>query len=416
MQRTTALRAVWLLLLFLLVPTAAWGQLSDIRGRVIDRETGEAVQDATVALVGPDTAFMVVSDARGLFNFDQVRAGDYQVRVVHLAYGEHVELASVEADVVVALRILISQQAIELDPLVVEGLSARERTVRSRGTMIQEVTRAEIERAARTSQHLGDILRQTIPGLRVYDNPSAPGSRICVEFRGRRSIRFANSCQGAMLLLDGVRMYDPGAIYSTIQPSSIQRIEVVPPAEAGLLYGSDSAFGVVLIETKSWLDETEGRPIPPHLRGGVYDWTLEVEEHSWKAVFLSSLVGNVVGLAAGLAIADQCVEFSELATDLFATRCDGFATAGSWAAAISLPLAGAALGARFSGGTPLSQGRLIPAMVSGAIALLPGYALVAASQRNSGSASFKAGQIFAIVGIPAAVTIADRLFRKFKGR
>ncbi len=403
------------LLLSCLAPSDLGGQQSDIRGRVIDRETGEAVQDATVALVGPDTAFLVVTDPRGLFDFDQVRGGDYQVRVNHLAYGEHVESVTVEVDAVVALRVLISQQAIELDPLLVEAMSARERDARSRGSMIQEVTREEIERAARTSHHIGDILRQTIPGLRVYDSPSAPGARICVEFRGRRSVRFANGCQGVVLLLDGVRMYDPAAIYSTVQASSIQRIEVIPPVEAGLLYGSDSAFGVILIETKVWADDNEPDRVPSHLRGGVYDWTLEVEKHSWKKVFLYSFVGNALGLAAGMAVADQCVQFDELATDLFASRCNNLSTAGTWAAAISFPLAGAALGARFAGGTPISRGRFFPAMVSGAVALLPGYALVAASQRNAGSASFRAGQIFAVVGIPMAVTIADRLFRKFRG-
>lgn len=77
------------------------------------------------------------------------------------------ERVTLETDVVVALRIMISQQAIELNPLVVESMSQRELNLRSRATMIQEVTREGIENAARTSSHLGDVLRQTVPGLRV---------------------------------------------------------------------------------------------------------------------------------------------------------------------------------------------------------------------------------------------------------
>jgi hypothetical protein len=380
----------------------------------MDRETGEAVQDATVVLEGRDTAFMVVTDRRGLFRFDELGSGGYLVRVRHLAYGEHVEEVILEADAVVALRIMISQQAIELDPLVVEAMSQRERDFRSRGTMIQEVTREEIEDAARTSNHLGDVLRQTVPGLRVYDNASLPGSRVCIEFRGRRSVRFGGTCQNPMVILDGVRMYDPPSLYSMIELGSIERIEVVPPTEAGLLYGSESAFGVITIETKVWLTEEERETIPPHLRGGVYDWTLETNEHSWKKVFLTSFFGNAAGLAAGIAVGKQCIAFDELATDVFASRCDQLATAGSWIAAITLPLAGAALGARLGGGTAISHGRFFPAMVSGAIPLLPGYALMSASQQNATSPSLRAGQVFVLLGIPVAVTLADRLFRKFR--
>jgi hypothetical protein len=219
-----------------------------------------------------------------------------------------------------------------------------------------------------------------------------------------------------MVLLDGVRMYDPSSIFNTIEPSSIERIEVVPPAEAGLLYGSESAFGVITIETRVWRSREETEVIPPHLRGGVYDWSLELQEHSWKKVLLSSFVGNALGVAAGFAIANECVEFDELATDVFASSCDNLATAGSWAAMITLPLAGAAMGARFSGDTPLSRGSFLPAVASGMVAMLPGYALVAASQREVGSPTFRAGQVFVLLGIPAAVTVADKLFRKFRSR
>jgi len=394
----------------------ASAQVSEIRGRVMDRQTGEAVEDATVVLEGQDTAFMAVTDRRGLFDFLGVGMGSYTVRVEHLAYGSHTQPVEVEPDATVALRIMISQEAIELDPVVVEAMTARQRDARSRGTMIQEVTLPEIERAARTSHHLGDILRQTVPGLRVYDSNYSPGARVCVEFRGRRSIRFANACQSPVLILDGVRMYDPPSLYNTIQPNSIQRIEVVPPAEAGLLYGSESAFGVILIETKVWMTEEERRTLPAHLRNGTYDWSLEVESHSWKRVLISSFVGNALGVAAGLTLADRCVRFDELSTDLFASDCDHWATAGAWTAALTLPLIGAATGARYAGATPISQGKFLSAVLSGAVAMVPGYALASASQRDTSSPSFTAGQVLVLVGVPLAVTAADRIFRKFRGR
>lgn len=415
MRHAPVARILRSLPLLFLLPFGVAAQLTEVRGRVMDRGSGLSVEDARVVLDGVGGHFVTVTDGRGLFVLPEVAGGAYRVTVTHLAYGEHTESLELQSGSTVALRILVSPRAIELDPLVVEVLSSEERAQRARGTMRQEVTRQEIEDAIRTSNHLGDILRQTVPGLRVYDT-SMPGARTCVEFRGRRSIRFANRCQSPMVILDGVRMYDPPSLYSTLDARSIERIEVIPPGEAGLFYGSDSAFGVITIETKVWLTKEEREAIPPHLRGGVYDWSLELEPHSWKRVFLVSLAGNAVGLAAGLALADRCVVFEELDRDIFASRCGGLATAGSWMAGIALPLAGSALSARYAGGTSVSRGQFLHAFAAGTAALLPGYALMSAAQARRGSATFRAGEVFVAIGIPVAVTLADHLFRSYRGR
>jgi len=219
-----------------------------------------------------------------------------------------------------------------------------------------------------------------------------------------------------MLILDGVRMFDPPGLYGTIDPASIERIEVIPPAEAGLLYGSESAFGVITIETKLWFSKEEREAIPPHLRGGVHNWSLEVQPHPTRRAFLSAMAANAVGVAAGLALANRCVEFDELDRNVFASRCDRWETAGSWGAAIVLPLVGSALGARLGGGTAASQGRLLPAIAAGSVVLLPGYAMMSSAGERRSSATFRVGEVFVLLGIPAAVTIADRMFRRFRER
>jgi len=412
-MRTTLFLAA--LAALLLLPEAGWAQASDVRGRVIDRQSGQGVRDASVALEGQDTIFMRVTDERGLFRFPEVNGGEYRVTVTHVAYGRHTESVVVEPDVVVALRVVVDAQAIELDPLVVETLSREELAQRASGTMRQVVTREEIEDAMRTSGHLGDVLRQTVPGLRVFDT-RLPGARTCVEFRGRRSVRFAQECQSPMLILDGVRMFDPPGLYGTIDPASIERIEVIPPTEAGLLYGSESAFGVITIETKLWPSPEAREAIPPHLRGGVHDWSLEVQPHPTRRAFLYTMAANTLGLAAGLAVANRCIEFDELNRNVFSSRCDRWETAGSWGAAILLPLVGSALGARLGGGTDASHGRLFPAIAAGSVVLLPGYAMMSSSAERRSSATFRMGEVFVLLGIPAAVTIADRMFRSFRAR
>ena len=87
-MRLIPLGRAWLALTLLTaIPglSPAGAQTSDIRGRVMDRETGAAVQDATVILEGQDTVFMMVTDLRGLFGFSEVGGGEYRVMVRHLA-------------------------------------------------------------------------------------------------------------------------------------------------------------------------------------------------------------------------------------------------------------------------------------------------------------------------------------------
>ncbi len=402
------------LLLLVLVPSSLGAQSASVRGRVLDRESGRPVEGATVVLGARE--LVAVTDAQGLFRFREVRPGRWAVHITHVAYGEHVDSVEVAPGAVIALRILVSRQAVELEPVVVEALSERELQLRSRGTRIQEITRAEIVESMRTAAHIGDVLRQRIPGVRVYDSKVLPGARTCIEFRGRRSIRFANRCQSPLVFLDGVRMDNPPLLFNTINLNSIQRIEVIPPTEAGLLYGSESAFGVILIETTVWAEDHQRMAaLPRELRGrAVYDWSLEVRPHRWKRVFATAFLGNAMGLAVGLGLARNCLEFRELAYDIFATECGTWPTIVSRISAFAFPLLGTTVATRYAGATPLSRGSFAAAAAAAAMTLVPGYALTSSSLVDESRPTMWAGRLILLVGVPAAATVADNLFRRLR--
>jgi hypothetical protein len=141
-----------------------------------------------------------------------------------------------------------------------------------------------------------------------------------------------------------------------------------------------------------------------------------VESHSWQKVFLTSALGNALGIAVGWAVAGNCIEFETLARDVSNTECETWPTLGSWAAAFTFPLLGASLGARYAGATPISRGSLIPALSAGALTLLPAYAMASSAQLDGVSPTRVAGFLLLGLGVPAAVTAADYLFRKFRSR
>ena len=409
-------------LLFLCSSAAAGQDASDegafalISGRIYDRATQAPVEGASVLLEG--TTYSDVTNENGLFRISGLPGGVYRVIVSHLAYGIHDQAMNVPAGSEMAVRIALGREAIELDPVVVSARSDRERRNRGRGVRINELTANEIEGLIPTSRNLADVLQQSIPSLRSVPSTLANGYN-CIEFRNPATIRHAGDCRSPMTLLDGIRMFDPPMLFSTIDLASISRIELIPPAEAGAEYGSDSAFGVLLIETKSFSTERaraggEDRPMPGEL-AGTWNWDLEGSSHPSARVFLYSFLGNAAGLAAGLAVAERCVEFDRLAVDVFNSSCGRWGTLGARGAAITIPVLGATAAARFAGRTDFSHGRFWPTALAAGVALLPGYAIASSSTVDGFQGTTWISRFILLFGVPAATTLADYMYRRFDG-
>lgn len=412
--------AVWvgtLIISALATPHPGGAQdLALISGRLFDRQSQEAIADATVELDG--TTYAAVSNEDGIFRIAGVPGGVYVVRVTHLAYGTHEQSMNVPEGSEMAVRIAMSVAAIALDPVVVESVSQRERRDRGRGVRINELTVDEIEALIPTSRNLADVLQQSIPSLRSVPSSIANG-RNCIEFRNPATLRHINECRAPLTFLDGIRMYDPPLLFSTIQLSSINRLELIPPAEAGAEYGSDSSFGVLLIETKSYATErlrVTGEPggLPAGLESS-WDWDLEGSKHPTAKVFLYSFLGNAAGLAAGLMAAEQCMEFDRLAVDIFNSSCGSWGTFGARSSAVIMPVAGAAVTARLAGRTQFSHGRFWPTALAAGVALLPGYAIASSSTVDGFQGTRWISRAVLLLGVPAASTLADYMYRRFSG-
>jgi hypothetical protein len=342
-----------------------------LRGRVVDAETGNAVVDATVILEGAERS--ALTDPTGAFGIENVPAGAYALRVVHLAYGEFSQQVRIEPGQDLGLRIRLSQTAIELDPMVVEAVSEEQFQARSRGTRRNVITREDVARFQDTGGHLGHILARRIPGIRLRTDQSRSGEPICIEFRSPVSLQDPLSCKPPVVFVDGARMFSAGFVLTTLPTEHIERIEAIPPGEAGVAYGADSRYGVLVIETRtasSVLGEVDEEP---RLASGIrYDWALEPEPHQSKKVFGFALLGTAAGIA---------------------------------------PQVGASLAARYAGGTEMSRGRLGYQLVAASLLAAPGLILSLTSSEDAFAGSSLLGNLLLGLGVPMAVTLADRMFR-----
>ena len=404
------------LLLALLVPPGVGAQERvDVTGRAVDVNTQEGVPDVILRIEG--TSVSAASDDQGRFVLRGVPAGEWVLQVEHVAYGSHQHRIAVEGGQSVQIEVRMAQEAIELEPLTVEGETSLQRERRTTGASFWEVTRDEIEAAMGTSRHMGDLIRQTVPGLKLRQANNLSQTDVCLEFRSAASISIVNArrCNHPMVLLDGVVVNDPQYLYGTVGLENLERIQVIPPGEAGVRYGTGSLYGVILIETRrpgAGRRGPDATDVMASRKPFAFDWEQDPAGHSTTRVLLGALGGNAVGLAAGLGLASQCIAIAD--DDEIETSCGATTNVLAGLSAFVLPAVGSALGARWAGGTDLSVGRLTPALLGAGMMLFPGYAFSLSTVGGDQTVVNNVGYAFLAVGVPLAVAMADKLFRNLR--
>lgn len=400
-----------------LAPAPAVAQQTvDVPGVVIDVATGRGIPDVILRVVGTDVS--AATDGDGRFVLRGLTGGQWTLRVDHLAYGSHEHRIAVEPGQTVELQVRLAAEAIELEALVVEAETTRTRAERAQGSSLHVVDRAQIEAALGTSRHLGDLIRQTVPGIRLRQSNNLAGTDVCLEFRSAATISLmqTRSCNHPMVLVDGVPVSNPNYLYGTMGLQNIERIQMIPPGEAGARYGTGSLYGVLLVETRNpGTDRTGGdrRASPVDLRRrSAFDWGQDPAGHNLLRTSAGAFLGNAAGLAAGLAIGGRCIAVDD--KDQIVTSCGKVGDVSAILAAMLLPAAASALGARWGGATATSRGRLLPAVLGAGMMLFPGYAFSMATVGGGSEVANTVGAAMLVVGTPVLVTLADRMFRKLR--
>ncbi len=385
-----------------------------ISGRVVDLGTGAGIEGAAVALrslrAGMEDSIRAetVTDGAGLFRVERAGAGDYELTVTHIAYGTFRERLTLTREDRIALRVTLSPTAIALDPVVVEVSAEDSRQGRAQGVARRRVTAEQLAPVARTGNHLVNALAQLVAGVRVRGGRSQPGQLVCLEFRGPASLA-GPGCLTPIVIVDNVRQANGMVTLNTFPLTDIRSVEAIPPAEAGVRYGANSNAGVIVIETFSGAAMQREDREPPR---GTYNWALESEPYPWVEALATAAAANAIGLLAGYALSNPCLDFETLSRHFYEPDCGFLANTGSRLALYAAPQVGVGFLVGRVGTTNLSRGSMWRNAVAGTIMSAPGVVLALTSEDDGFSGSKMIGIVMATVGAPVAAVLADRLFRE----
>lgn len=244
-------RSVALLFLVLLGTGEALAQ--QVEGILRDRATSDPIAGAFVRLIAADDTVVAITitDAAGGFRVTAPGLGRYILRAQRLGYSQRqsapFDLLSLRT---YQLTLELEATPLDLEPVEVtvrsrpSGRSVLGMDARAFGGRLLTSEWIETRRAGASS--VGTFLRwSNVPGVAVIRGEF--GTECVQMVRGRMtSDQMTEPC--ASVYVDGVRY--PRDRLRDLDPNTVEEIVLLKPSEAGVLFGTGSEGGVVLIYTR----------------------------------------------------------------------------------------------------------------------------------------------------------------------
>lgn len=229
-------------------PTASGGT---IEGIVRDAGTQQPLSSAQVFVVG--TGIGVSTGAAGTFRLINVPVGTVEVRVRLIGYAQSTRSVPVALGATARVEFELQQSALQLEAVVTTGTGTAVET-KKLGNTVGSVDLAELRSAP--IQSPTEALAARVPGVSVLPSSGMTGAGGRIRIRGNASLSQSNN---PIIYIDGIRMDNGGSgagagdrtsRLDDIDPTSIERIEVLKGAAAATLYGTEASNGVIQIFTK----------------------------------------------------------------------------------------------------------------------------------------------------------------------
>jgi TonB-dependent SusC/RagA subfamily outer membrane receptor len=259
-------------------PAVAFAQsVGRVTGTVVTEAGQRPIGAAQVSIRG--TTFGTVTSDDGRFTIANAPTGRQTVEVRRIGYGMVARTVEVVAGDVVTLTIPLSERAIALDEVVVTG-TAGATEKRKLGNTVSTVDATKVaENMPLVS--VDQLIQGRSAGVNMITTQGNVGSAGQIKIRGTKSVSLSSD---PIMYIDGVRVNNNDDRTSAnggnaaffiggqsinriadLNPSEIERIEIVRGAAAATLYGTQGANGVIQIFTKrgrsgapQWQAEAEG--------------------------------------------------------------------------------------------------------------------------------------------------------------
>ncbi len=213
-----------------------------IKGKITEAKTKEAIVGATVIIKG--TSRGTSTDFNGNYTIDNVNSGKYTLAASSIGYKFKEQTINVTENQTVVLNFQLEQTDINMNEIVVTTGTVLPTAVKKLPNTISIITAREIERINPTD--VADLVRLTVPGA-IYSDEGVGTTYGSFSVRGVSSV--AGSASTLKVYIDGVEASDPAYI-TYMDPSVIERVEVVPGPQASTIYGAGAISGVMQIFTK----------------------------------------------------------------------------------------------------------------------------------------------------------------------
>ncbi len=208
----------------------------EIKGRVLESETGEPVVSASVFIQQGSTSIGGYTDLDGRFRIKPLEPGTYDLNVKSLGFKDILHQGIlVKTNEITILPDLKMQSGMEFDPVVISTYAEELITPDDPGKM--SISGVDLEQRADV-RDMQSLIVNLIPGVTRSNGPE-----LQLHFRGARPQNFAT-------FVDGIRI--GGGVIPSIPSNAINNLTVYTggiPASYG-----DVTGGVVIIETKGYFD------------------------------------------------------------------------------------------------------------------------------------------------------------------
>ncbi len=253
------LKKLIILILSIFSLQIAFAQSQEVRGRVVD-ESNNGIGGVTILNAANNRAITATSD-NGNFAISVAP----NTTLLFKAVGFAQRRITVRANQT-SLNVQMSSTQDQVEEVVVRGYVARKKeTSTGSSYSLGEKDLRDVPVA-----NLEQLMQGKVPGLNVQVNTGAPGFRGSTQIRGLSTLTTTGSGSESILMptsplyvIDGVPMdadraaefglqqQGPGiSPLSLIPPEDVQSIEILKDAQATSLYGSQGAYGVIIITTK----------------------------------------------------------------------------------------------------------------------------------------------------------------------
>jgi len=202
----------------------------EIKGKITD-DKGQPLEGATILVKGTNNG--TKTDANGNFS---INAEPNSTLIISYVGFEPTEVKiGTQANISVQLKPNISAS----EQIVVVGYGTSKKA--SLTTSVSSVTSTTIEKLSIT--RVEQALQGNAAGVLILNQNGQPGDKPMIRIRGTGT----NNSPDPLFLVDG---FPVGSI-EYLNPSDIERIDVLKDAASAAIYGARGANGVILITTKT---------------------------------------------------------------------------------------------------------------------------------------------------------------------